>query len=189
LSGGEIASLLLRFSSSEGDCLCLRGNVRLRFIEKNCICLRRRLSLLRWSVSPGGDPSVLQRRDCLCLRRRLLVSQKERVFVSEGDRLCLRGRLSPFCQTDIISFSKKGSVCLRGRSSLTQEEVASSFSQGEIGSVTEREATFVSGRSCLAAFHKENSLLATRRLLLSQRECPSSLQKRMVFASKANSRC
>jgi hypothetical protein len=54
--------------------------------------------------------------------------------------------------------------------------------------LSQRKATFVSGRGCLSAFHKENSLLAPRRtsvclrgnVLLRFREERSLLQKEIV---------
>jgi hypothetical protein len=93
------------------------------------------------------------------LGKRESLSQKEIVSVSEADCLLFARRTSLLSPSKAVSVSEGGRLFIREKLPL--------YFPRERFALSQREATFVSGRSCLSAFHKENSLLATRKLPLS----------------------
>ena len=125
---------------SEGDRPCLRDTSFSCVLERNCICLRRRLPLSR------GDMVFVAEKGCLCLRNHFAVLQ-------EDNRLCHIGRL-PVSQGQIAF------LCSRRKWRFSYREaagVSGRHCQNKIASVSDRSHCFCFGT---------NSLCLTRTLLL-----------------------
>jgi hypothetical protein len=98
-------------------------------LQREVLCLRRRMSVSQEEIASHvfREKSSLSQKEIVCVSGRdcLSFSQREIVSASEGGCLRIKEKLLGFCQRDMISFAKGGSVCLRRKSSLSQNEMFS----------------------------------------------------------------